>query len=1007
MDINTIEKFIIDSKYNFKDNTALPKYTFFDGPPFATGTPHYGHILASTIKDIICRYNNMKGFYVPRQFGWDCHGVPVEYEVDKKLKITSKNEINIKEYNNICRSVVMQCENDWEYVIKRIGRHVDDFRSSYKTMDTDYMETCWKVFKKLYNKGLVYKGTKVMPYSTGITTVLSNFEAGQNYKDVKDTDAIIAFKLIEADEYLLAWTTTPWTLVANIALCVNDTIDYVKCKYEDKIVICSEFAANKYNWEIISDTFKGNCLVNKKYIPLYNYFAKHVQSTSSDYLIEKNKVFPVSNDKYFCILSDTFVTSESGTGIVHIAPGFGEDDYNVCIKNNIISKTDNIPCPVDKNGCYTYPINEPLFGIYVKDKFVEKEILRDLKERNILINSSTYTHSYPHCYRTDLPIIYKLVSSWFINVENEELKENLINCNKQTTWVPNHIKEKRFNNWLENARDWSVSRTRYWGTPIPIWTSDDGSEVVVIGSINELKEKANIDNITDLHRDSIDHITIPSANPNNPPLKRIPDVFDCWFESGCMPVARGDPNNFEPADFVAEGIDQTRGWFYTTMVITAALYNKPPFKNVICNGHILAADGKKMSKRLKNYPDPLDVINKYGADALRLYLINSPVVKGESLKFVEKGVNDMLRDVIIPLHNSINFYEQSKVTTTKKCKDTFMDIWIKNLVIRLTNNIRKNLDNYQLAPCIPELITTIDRLNNIYIRMNRSRIKSGENKTLQLVLVELCKIIAPFAPFNSEYLYHKLRTSDESIHNLEFPEYIEQSDYSINIINCMENFNTIIELARNHRINKLKRATKIPVKDMTIIVKDKMLLEQIEKNCNELLKEELNIKDINYSTDIDKYVDTKYMINFTSISKKIKSNFNTNNILKYINDSTEYPIKIEDIIIDKEDILVKYLLKNDFLKTASISNNIIIIMNEELNQELIDEGIARDVLHLINDTKKKNNITINDKLHIIVNHSDLNDNIIEIINQSDKLNGDSIEFIVCNNKEINIGFVQR
>ncbi|KJH52809.1 isoleucine--tRNA ligase [Dictyocaulus viviparus] len=659
----------------FKKSLTLakgrPHFTFFDGPPFATGLPHYGHILAGTIKDVVTRWAHQNGFYVERRFGWDTHGLPVEYEVDKTLCIKGPSdvyEMGIGKYNMECRKIVMRYSREWETAVARMGRWID-FRNDYKTLYPWFMESVWWVFSQLFKKGLVYRGVKViiftltlyflvpqvfrlflkvMPFSTSCHTPLSNFEAGQNYKDVVDPAVCVGFRLDEhPNRMMVAWTTTPWTLPSNLALCMHPDLDYLVVKDPAdgvEYVVLEErlFELKKGDLQIIQKV-KGRFFEGMTYQPLFSYF--------ENMKTEKGA---------FRVLCNTFVTTDQGTGIVHQAPYFGEIDYQICLENGIITKDMKIICPVDESGRFTEEVSD-YKGIYVKD--ADKLICKRLKETGNLIKQGEVKHSYPFCWRSDTPLLYKAVPSWFIRVE--QIIPMLLANNEQTYWVPSFVKEKRFANWLRDARDWAVSRNRFWGTPINLWVSDDYEEIVCPSSIAEL-ERLTDSKIEDIHRESIDHLTIPSKTGRGT-LRRVTEVFDCWFESGSMPYGQNHypfenrkvfEDNF-PADFIAEGIDQTRGWFYTLLVLSTALFNRPPFKNLICNGLVLASDGNKMSKRKKNYPDPMEVVQKYGADALRLYLINSPVVRGENLRFREEGVRDLLKDVFLPWFNAYRFFMQN------------------------------------------------------------------------------------------------------------------------------------------------------------------------------------------------------------------------------------------------------------------------------------------------------------------------------------------------------------
>ncbi len=573
------------------ENTKDKKpYIFYDGPPFATGLPHHGHLVGSILKDIIPRYFTMNGRYVERRFGWDCHGLPIEHEIDKKLGMSTQEavaKLGIKGYNDECRGIVQRYTSEWEKTITRIGRWVD-FENDYKTMDPDFMESVWWVFKELWNKDLIYKGTKVMPFSTALGTILSNFEAGQNYQDVQDPAVTVLFKAQDTGDdntYYAAWTTTPWTLPSNLGLCVGADIDYVKIKDHDLNIFIYmaearvELYSKKRNLEVL-ERIKGSELKGKKYEPLFPYF--------KDFAAEGA----------FQIFNDAYVTTDSGTGIVHTAPSFGEDD------NRIMKEADIhlYACPIDDAGKFTEEVSD-YQGVYVKE--ADKQIQKDLKTRGVLWDQGVLVHSYPMCYRSDTPLLYKAIPSWYVNVE--KIKAQLLTSNAEINWVPEHIKDGRFGKWLEGARDWAISRNRIWGTPLPIWINDITERQICIGSIEELN-KLTGKITTDLHRENVDDLTF-SLDGEEGVYRRIPEVLDCWFESGSMPYAQLHYpfENAEvfaegfPAEFIAEGLDQTRGWFYTLTILSTALFQKPAFKNVIVNGMVLAKDGKKMSKRLKLY----------------------------------------------------------------------------------------------------------------------------------------------------------------------------------------------------------------------------------------------------------------------------------------------------------------------------------------------------------------------------------------------------------------------
>uniref|UniRef100_A0A8C6U5K6 Isoleucine--tRNA ligase, cytoplasmic n=1 Tax=Neogobius melanostomus TaxID=47308 RepID=A0A8C6U5K6_9GOBI len=904
-----------------KQSKNRPRYTFYDGPPFATGLPHYGHILAGTIKDIVTRFAHQSGFHVDRRFGWDCHGLPVEYEIDKSLGIKGPEDVakmGIAEYNNQCRKIVMRYSNEWEVSVKRMGRWID-FKNDYKTLYPWFMETVWWVFKQLYDKGLVYQGVKVMPFSTACNTPLSNFESHQNYKDVQDPSVIVNFPLLENEGVsLIAWTTTPWTLPSNLALCVNPEYLYVKVKGENKeksLPFCVS-ALYKQPSFLFLLRFPGKVLKGKKYKPLFQYFAKCAEKGA------------------FQIVLDNYVKEEEGTGVVHQAPYFGADDYRVCTDYNIIQKDQAPICPVDASGCFTPEVTD-FAGQYVKD--ADKNIIKWLKEHGRLVNASSFKHSYPFCWRSDTPLIYKAVPSWFIRVEN--MVEKLLDNNGKCYWVPEFVREKRFGNWLRDARDWAVSRNRYWGTPIPLWVSDDYEEVVCVGSMAELEELTGV-KVTDLHRESIDSLTIPSRCGKGV-LRRVTEVFDCWFESGSMPYAQvhypfENRKEFEdtfPADFIAEGIDQTRGWFYTLLVLSTALFGKPPFKNVIVNGLVLASDGQKMSKRKKNYPDPGLIVQSYGADALRLYLINSPVVRAENLRFKEEGVRDVLKDVFLPWYNAYRFLVQNVQRlqkeeniqflyneNTAKQSDNIMDKWIQSFTQSLIQFFKAEMDAYRLYTVVPRLVKFVDMLTNWYVRTNRRRLKgeSGSEdcvwalETLFSVLFSMCRLMAPFTPFITEMMYQNLRhlidpasveeKDASSIHYLMLPQ-VRENLIAKRIESAVSQMQSVIELGRVIRDRKTL-PVKYPLKEVVVIHQDPEALKDIQ-SLQKYILEELNVRQLTLSTDKDRYgirlrAEPDHMV----LGKRLKGAFKsvTASIKSLSNEQLEAFQKTGTIVVDGQEL---------------------------------------------------------------------------------------------------------
>lgn len=825
---------------SLRQSKGREPYNFYDGPPFATGMPHYGHILAGTIKDVVTRHAHQRGYHVERRFGWDCHGVPVEGIIDAKLNIKGRTDVlamGMDKYNEECRSIVQMYVGEWRRIVGRFGRWID-FDNDYKTMNLSYMESLWWVFKQLFDKGMVYRAYRVIAYSTALGTPLSNFEANQNYQEVSDPSVIIQFKRKdEENSYVLAWTTTPWTLPSNLALCVGPTLKYLRVKDKKTGVIWTAgkdrlawITSNikkdlKKDYDILEE-LEGKQLVGIPYEPLFDYF--------------KGKV----SDKAWHIVSDGYVTSGGGTCIVHQAPAYGEDDNRVCKLNKIIEKDGTgMVDPVDAMGKFDSTVPD-FQGLHVKE--ADKGIKQKLKDQGNLVWSGTEVHNYPMCWRSDTPLIYKACPTWFIKVE--DIRDRLVACNNQTNWTPDFVKEKRFHNWISEAKDWNVSRTRYWGTPLPLWVSDDFEEIVCIGSVAELEEYAGR-KITDIHRHFIDDIQIPSKKGKGM-LKRVDEVFDCWFESGGMPYASKhypfeNKEEFEkgfPAQFIAEGLDQTRGWFYTLMVLSTILFDKPAFQNVIVNGLVLAENGKKMSKRLQNYPDPLDMCNTYGADAVRMYMCNSPVVRAEPLKFAEAGVKDVIKNVFLPWYNAYRFltgeatrYEAdgSKFvpdSTRIKKSTNLMDKWINAATHNLIKFVRQEMDGYRLYTVCNGLTRLLEDLTNWYIRLNRDRIK-GDNGpeesltalcTLYDVLLNVTVMLAPVCPFITEMIYQNLsralpdghKMKMKSVHFVMVPEFDPEA-LDTDIERAVENMRLLMDLGRLGREQR-KVGQKMPLKSLIV-----------------------------------------------------------------------------------------------------------------------------------------------------------------------------------------------
>ncbi|PYI13347.1 isoleucyl-tRNA synthetase,cytoplasmic [Aspergillus japonicus CBS 114.51] len=962
-------------------------YTFYDGPPFATGLPHYGHLLASTIKDIIPRYWSMKGHYVERRFGWDTHGVPIEYEIDKKLGMSgleAVQKIGIEKYNEECRAIVMRFASEWRETIERLGRWID-FDNDYKTMNASFMESIWWVFKQLFDKGLVYRGYRVMPYSTALNTPLSNFEAQQNYKDVQDPAVVVTFPLVNDPETaLLAWTTTPWTLPSNIALAVNPNFEYIKILDEASgkhYVLLESLLRTLYKdpkkakFKIV-DRFKGEHMKDWKYQPLFDYF------------YEEFKEFG------FRVLTADYVTAEDGTGIVHQAPAFGEDDYKVSVEHGVINEDRSPPNPVDETGCYTAEVKD-FEGQHVKA--ADRAIIKHLKAAGRLIVDSQITHSYPFCWRSDTPLIYRAVPAWFVKIG--PIIPQMLQGIEESHWVPSFVKERRFSSWIQNARDWNISRNRFWGTPLPLWVSEDFKEVVAVGSVEELKQLSGYEGeLTDLHRDKVDHITIPSKQGKGV-LRRVSEVFDCWFESGSMPYASQhypfeNKDQFEksfPGDFIAEGLDQTRGWFYTLTVLGTHLFGKLPFKNCVVNGIVLAEDGKKMSKRLKNYPDPSLVMDKYGSDALRLYLINSPVVRAEPLRFKESGVKEIVAKVLLPLWNSYKFFEGQAALFKKtqgfdyvfdpKAEATntnVMDRWILASCQSLLKFVNEEMAGYRLYTVVPRLLGLIDNTTNWYIRFNRRRLK-GENgvddtqhalNTLFEVLYTLVRGLAPFTPFLTDTIYLKLlphipealRAEDSrSVHFLPFPEVREELFDEV-VERRVGRMQKVIEMARTSR-ERRNIGLKTPLKTLVVIHQDEQYLEDV-RSLQSYILEELNVLELVLSSDEAKYnVQYSVSADWPTLGKKLKKDvqkvkkalpsLTSEDVKKFV---AEKKMLVDGIELIEGDLVVKKGLKEDSSSVnmeSNTDNELVTILDANLYPDLAEQGLGREIINRLQRLRKK------------------------------------------------------
>lgn len=959
-----------------EQRSGAPLFSFYDGPPFATGLPHYGHLLAGTIKDVVPRYKTMKGFQVPRRFGWDCHGLPIENEIEKAQNLSgaaSIEQFGLAAFNEECRKIVLRYTGEWQRTVERMGRWVD-FGNTYRTMDATFMESVWWVFKQLFDQGLVYEGFKVMPFSAKLGTPLSNFEATQNYQEVDDPSITVAFPLVDdLNTSLLAWTTTPWTLISNLAITAGPEIDYVKVKDSDtgkNYIVAKDRLKGYYKDQddyTVVETFKGEALRDRRYVPLFDYFADR------------------ADEGAFRVLVDPFVSTEEGTGLVHTAPAFGEADFFACKEAGI-----DIVSPVDMNGKFTDEVPE-YAGLFVKD--ADKEIIKRIKKGGRLIRQGTIRHRYPFCWRSDTPLIYLAVSTWFVAVE--KIKEKLLRANEQIHWTPGHLKHGRFGKWLQGARDWAISRNRYWGTPIPLWRSDDG-EVIAIGSIEELEERTGA-KVDDLHRHFIDDLTFEKEGKT---FRRVTEVFDCWFESGSMPYAQNhypfeNKEQFEksfPADFIAEGLDQTRGWFYTLTILASALFDEPAFKNIIVNGIILAEDGTKMSKRLKNYPDPAEVINKYGADAIRLYLLSSAAVRGDDLCFTERGVELVLRQVMIPLWNAFSFlgtYARIADWTPEKSSaivEQDIDRWIVSLLQKLIYDVEEGMDAYDLSRAVEPFIGFVDQLTNWYIRRSRRRFWESDATpdrdqalyTLYTVMVTLSKVVAPFVPFLSEAIYQNLRNDAmaDSVHLCDYPSYNARErdeELEASMAAVQQAVSMGHALRKEHHL-KVRQ----PLPAVHLITADATLAGFL-KGQEKLIAEELNVKDVVFSSDETEFLTLQIKPNFRVLGKKVGKMMRavqqaittlSNDQLQQLQEGKSIVVAVEDekITLTPEDVAVERRVKEGLV--AETAKGLTVVLDTALSEELRQEGLAREVVNKINTMRRNASLAVVDRIKVTIDTSD-------------------------------------
>lgn len=935
------------------------EYVFYDGPPFANGLPHYGHLFTGYVKDLVPRYQTMRGRRVERRFGWDTHGLPAEVEAEKQLGITTKAqilELGVDKFNAACRDSVLAYTKDWERYVTRQARWVD-FGNDYKTLDPDYMESVMWAFKTLHDKGLVYEGFRVLAYCFRCETPLSNTETRMDdvYRDRTDPAVTVWFTL-DTGEKIGVWTTTPWTLPSNLALAVGPDIEYAVLEHEGQKYIVGASRVSAYAKELEGfeqvGTVLGRDLVGRRYTPLF------------DFLVEQG------GPNAFQVLGADYVTTEDGTGVVHQAPAFGEDDQNVCNAAGIPTVV-----TVDEHTRFTSLV--PAFeGLQVFE--ANKPVLQALRERGAVLRLDQYTHSYPHCWRCDTPLVYKAVSSWFVAVSR--FRDRMVELNQEITWTPAHIKDGSFGKWLANARDWSISRNRFWGSPIPVWKSDDPNypRVDVYGSLADMERDFGVA-VTDLHRPYVDDLTRP--NPDDPTgrstMRRVPEVLDCWFESGSMPFAQvhypfENKDWFEhhyPGDFIVEYIGQTRGWFYTMHVLATALFDRPAFRNCLSHGILQGADGRKMSKSLRNYPDVYEVFDSHGSDAMRWMLMSSPVLRGGDMPVTETAIRDSVRQVLLPLWNVWYFfslYANAAGHEAKLRTDSthLLDRYILAKTAELVTDTTRQLDEYDISGAAGSVRSYLDALTNWYVRRSRDRFWAGDADafdTLAAVLETLCRVVAPLAPLTAEEIWRGL-TGERSVHLTDWPEAgVFPADHDL--VASMDAIREVASAALSLRKAKALRV-RLPLAKLTVASPDADALRPFA----DLLVDEVNVKSVELSADLTAYSQQVLTVVPRALGPRLGKQVQV--VIKAVKAGDWELVDGAPVAAGVALLEGEYELK---LVAADAENSAplpagrgVVVLDTEVTPELAAEGLARDVIRVVQQARRDAGLDVSDRISLLV-----------------------------------------
>lgn len=967
---------------SIEQREGAEEYIFYDGPPFANGLPHYGHLLTGYVKDIIPRYRTMRGNRVPRVFGWDCHGLPAELEAEKQLGIKDKGEIQemgLAKFNEYCAESVLRYTQEWKEYVTRQARWVD-FDNGYKTMDLDFMESVMWAFKQLYDKGLIYQGFRVLPYSWAEHTPLSNQETrlDDSYKMRQDPTLTVTMPIVGADEdsagartlaahpelqeaAAIAWTTTPWTLPSNLALAVNPEVNYVLVKVGEEgaaefvgaTLVLAEPLVGAYAKELGKDhevlaTFQGKELEGLRYTPVFDYFADQPNA--------------------FRILLADYVTTEDGTGVVHQAPAFGEDDMFICQENNI-----ELVIPVDMDGKFTSQVPE-YQGQLVFD--ANKDIIRDLKAKGRVLRHQTIEHSYPHSWRSGEPLIYMALPSWFVAVT--KFRDRMVELNQEITWMPEHIRDGQFGKWLEGARDWNISRNRYWGSPIPVWVSDNDEypRVDVYGSLDELERDFGV-RPTSLHRPEIDELTRP--NPDDPTgkstMRRVPEVLDCWFESGSMPFAQKHYpfenkewfDTHSPADFIVEYIGQSRGWFYTLHVLATALFDRPAFKEVVAHGIVLGSDGLKMSKSKGNYPNVNEVFDRDGSDAMRWFLMSSPILRGGNLIVTEQGIREGVRQALLPMWNAYSFLKlySAKEATWSTDSEHVLDRYILAKLHDLVKGVRESLDHTDIASACDQVRWFCDALTNWYVRRSRERFWAGDSEhpeafnTLYTVLETLTRVAAPLLPFITEVIWTGL-TGGRSVHLADYPEASDFPEDS-ELVSAMDAVRAVCSSASSVRKAHTLR-NRLPLPKLTVALADSAAL----KPFVDIIREEVNVKEVLLTDDVDSVGSFDVVVNAKVAGPRLgKDVQRAIKAVKSGNYERQGDVVIADGIELQPEEYTERLVAADPDSTARIDGlDGLVVLDMTLTEELEAEGWAADVIRGLQDARKAAGLEVSDRITV-------------------------------------------